>query len=174
VVRATQEHTFIWERPEWPHFSWDAERLAAKLDGARRAQAELLGAVKALGEKVTEAASEAMAREVVSNSAIEGVTLDMEAVRASLLLRLGVETNLAKVSTGNLKRVDPVVGVLMEAVEGWKEPLTVERIFGWHRALFPKGVPDGGTTLPSGEFRSDLPMVVATPSRWPGTRYHPL
>ena len=168
MVRATQEQRFIWERPEWPNFSWDAERLAARLDGARRAQSELLGVVKALGEKVTEAASDAMAREVVNNSAIEGVTLDVEAVRASMLLRLGVETNLAKVATGDLKRVDPVVGVLAEAVERWKDPLTVERIFGWHRALFPKGVPDGGTTLPSGEFRGDLPMVVATPSRRPG------
>lgn len=168
MVRATQEHTFIWERPEWPSFSWDAERLATRLDGARRAQSELLGVVKALGDKVTEAASDAMVREVVNNSAIEGVTLDVEAVRASMLLRLGVETNLAEVTTGDLKRVDPVVGVLAEAVEAWKDPLTVERIFGWHRALFPKGVPDGGTTLPSGEFRGDLPMVVATPSRRPG------
>ncbi len=168
MVRATQEHAFIWERPEWPNFSWDAERLAARLDRARRAQSELLGVVKALGEKVTEAASDAMAREVVNNSAIEGVTLDVEAVRASMSLRLGIETNLANVTPGGLKRVDPVVGVLAEAVEGWKDPLTVERIFRWHLALFPKGVPDGGTTLPAGAFRGDVPMVVATPSRRPG------
>lgn len=168
MVRATLGPAFIWERPEWPAFAWDGERLAAKLDGARRAQSELLGAVKALGEKVAEAASDAMAREVVNSSAIEGVALDMEAVRASMLLRLGVETQLARFTTGNLKRVDSVVGVLAEAVEGWKAPLTVERIFGWHRALFPKGVPDGGITLPAGEFRGDEPMVVATPSRRPG------
>jgi Fic family protein len=124
--------------------------------------------VKALGGKSTEAASDAMAHEVVNNSAIEGVTLDMEAVRASMSLRLGIETHLVMVTTGDLKRVDPIVGVLAEAVEGWKDPLTVERIFGWHRALFPKGVSDGGTTLPSGEFRGDWPMVVATPSHRPG------
>lgn len=168
VARATREHTFIWECPEWPNFSWDAQRLAAKLDGARRAQSELLGVVKALGGKVAEAASDAMAREVVSNSAIEGLTLDVEAVRASMMLRLGVETHLVKDTTGDLKRVDPFVGVLAEAVEGWKDPLTVQRLFGWHRALFPKGVPDGGTTFPSGEFRGEWPMVVATPSRRPG------
>jgi len=109
-----------------------------------------------------------MAREVVNNSAIEGVNLDMEAVRASMMLRLGVSSNLAKVTTGNLQRVDPMVGVLAEAVEGWESPLTLERVFGWHRALFPHGVPDGGATFPAGELRGDQPMVVATPSCRPG------
>jgi Fic family protein len=148
--------------------TWDAERLAAHLDSTRRAQFELLGTVKALGGLIAgEAAMDAMAQEVVSNSAIEGVAFDLEAVRASMGLRLGVEANLARV-TGSHHRVDPVVGVLAEAVQGWRSPLTLERIFGWHRALFPKGVPDGSRTLPAGEFRGDYPMVVATPSRRPG------
>lgn len=105
-----------------------------------------------------------MAQEVVSISAIEGVTLDMEAVRASTRLRLGVEADLAQVA-GSTRRVDPVVGILAEAVEGWGSPLTLERILGWHRALFPKGVQDGFQTHPSGELRGDYPRVVATPSR---------
>lgn len=168
MVRATTDHTFIWELPGWPSFTWDVGRLAPKLDDARRAQSELLGTVRALGGTAAEAAADAMAREVVNNSAIEGVNLDMEAVRASMMLRLGVSSNLAKVTTGNLQRVDPMVGVLAEAVEGWESPLTLERVFGWHRALFPHGVPDGGATFPAGELRGDQPMVVATPSCRPG------
>jgi Fic family protein len=165
MARATTEHTFIWELPGWPHFAWDGERLAGPLDAARRSQWDLLGRVKALGGlAASEAAVDAMAQEVVSNSAIEGVNLDMESVRASMMLRLGVETNLAQV-TGNTKRVDPIVGVLAEAAEGWQEPLTMDRIFGWHRAIFPKGVQDGLQTLPAGELRGDRPMVVATLGR---------
>jgi Fic family protein len=148
--------------------TWDAQPLAALLDSARRSQFELLGIVKALGSLVAgEAAVDVMAHEVVSNSAIEGVSLDLEAVRASMRLRLGVSANLAQV-TGHTKRVDPVVGILAEAVEGWESPLTMERIFGWHRALFPKGVQDGLQTLPAGELRGDYPMVVATQGRRPG------
>lgn len=168
MARATTGHTFIWELPGWPALAWDSSRLAGPLDSARRAQAELLGVVRAIGGFAAgETAVEAMAREVVNNSAIEGVSLDLESVRASMMLRLGVATNLAQAS-GNLRRVDPVVNILAEAAEGWRSPLTLERIFGWHRALFPKGVPDGLRTLPAGELRGDYPMVVATLGRRPG------
>ena len=168
MVRATQAHRFIWELPGWPALTWNGEQLAGRLDSARRSQAELLGIVKAIGAlSAGEAAADAMAREVVSSSAIEGVTFDLESVRASMMLRLGVGANLAQAS-GNTRRVDPVVGVLAEAAEGWRAPLTLERIFGWHRALFPKGVPDGFRTLPAGELRGDDPMVVATLGRRPG------
>jgi len=168
MARATTEHRFIWELPGWPAFTWDGERLAGPLDSARRCQAELLGIVRALGGiPAGEAAADAMALEVVNSSAIEGVSLDLESVRASMMLRLGVETNLAQV-TGGTRRVDPVVGVLAEAAEGWQEPLTLERIFRWHRAIFPKGVQDGFQTLPAGELRGSEPMVVATLGRRPG------
>jgi Fic family protein len=165
MARATTEHTFIWALPGWPAFTWDAGSLGGPLDSARRSQAELLGVVKALGGfAASEAAVAAMAQEVVSNSAMEGVNLDLESVRASMTLRLGVEAGLAQ-ATGNTRRVDPVVEVLVEATEGWRAPLTLERIFRWHRALFPKGVPDGPLTLPAGELRGASPMVVATLSR---------
>jgi Fic family protein len=168
MARATKEHTYIWELPGWPNFIWDGKRLAGPLDSARRSQAELLGVVKAIdGLAAGEAAVVAMAQEVVSNSAIEGVSLDLESVRASMMLRLGVEASILGV-TGNTKRVDPVVGVLAEAAEGWQEPLTLARIFGWHRAIFPKGIQDGLQTLPAGELRGDYPMVVATLGRHVG------
>jgi Fic family protein len=170
VPRATTEHTYIWERPGWPGgLTWNAGLLASHLDLARRAQWELQGVVMAVERSVAgEAALAAMAREVVSNSAIEGVTLDLEAVRGSMLLRLGLPATLGR-AAGSTRRVDPVVGILAEAAEGWREPLTLDRIFQWHRALFPNGVPDGGQTLPAGAFRGDQPMVVATPGRRPGT-----
>jgi len=114
--------------------TWDGGRLAGLLDSARRSQSELLGLVKALGGMaVGEAAAAAMAQEVVSSSAIEGVTLDLEAVRVSMLLRLGVEANLARIA-GDTRQVDPVVGILADPAENWKAPLTLERIFGWHRS----------------------------------------
>lgn len=162
MAKATSNHAYIWERPEWPVFAWDGERLAEALDAARRSQASLLGAVKAIDAMAAgEAAVAAMAQEVVSNSAIEGVSLDMESVRASMMLRLGIETSLARV-TGQTKRVDPIVGILAEAAEGWAHPLDLKRIFGWHKAIFPQGVPDGLKTLSAGAFRGSEPMVVAS------------
>ncbi len=168
MARATAGRTYIWERGGWPGFTFDLARLAVPLAGARRAQGELLGMVKVIDQvAANEAAVSAMAGEVVNNSAIEGVNLDMESVRASMLLRLGIETGLTQVSGDRGRRVDPVVGVLAEAVQGFKDSLTLERIFVWHRAIFPKGVPDGMTVLPAGRLRGNAPMVVATLSRRP-------
>ena len=139
-------------------------RLSGPLAAARRSQGELLGMVKAINQAgANEAAVAAMAQEVVSNSAIEGVTLHMESVRASMLLRLGVEVGMAQVA--GVKRVDPIVGVLAGATQGFREPLTLDRIFEWQRAIFPKGIQDGLQVIPAGSLRGEGPMVVASPGR---------
>ncbi|NTV75815.1 MAG: DUF4172 domain-containing protein [Holophaga sp.] len=71
MARATTGHTFIWELQGWPALAWDSSRLAGPLDSARRAQAELLGAVRAIGGFAAgETAVEAMAREVVNNEVV--------------------------------------------------------------------------------------------------------
>jgi Fic family protein len=120
--------------------------------------------VKAIDQVASnEAAVAAMVQEVVSNSAIEGVALNMESVRASMLLRLGVETGLAQAV--GVQRVDPIVGVLAEAAQGYRDPLTVERIFEWHRAIFPKGIQEGLRVFPAGVLRGEEPMVVLSPGR---------
>ena len=161
MAKATHGATYLWERPEWPAFRLRMEDLALALGQARLAQGELLGMARLLeGLPQLEAASSAMSREVASNSAIEGVELSLEAVRESMRLRLGaLEGGLPP---ERARRVDPIVGVLTEAVQGWTRPLTLDRIFGWHRAIFPGGSAAG---IRIGELRGPEPMVVATPAR---------
>jgi len=164
MARKTEGRTYIWELPAWPKFTWDAKRVADPLARAKRSQGELLGMVKAIDQVAsTEVAVAAMVREVVNNSAIEGVALNLESVRASMLLRLGIATGMAQVA--GAQRMDPIVSVLAEATEGFREPLTLERIFKWHRAIFPKGIQEGLAVLPAGELRGDAPMVVSSPGR---------
>ncbi len=164
MVRMTEGQTYIWELKDWPRFTWDVGRLSEALASTRRSQGELLGMVKAIDQVASnEAAVAAMVQEVVSNSAIEGVALNMESVRASMLLRLGVETGLAQAA--GVQRVDPIVGVLTEATQGYRDPLTAERIFEWHRAIFPRGIQEGIRVFPAGTLRGEGPMVVASSGR---------
>jgi hypothetical protein len=37
------------------------------------------------------------------------------------------------------RNVDGVVEMMLDATQRFKEPLTDERLFGWHGALFPTG-----------------------------------
>lgn len=167
MARVTEGRTYIWELPAWPTFTWDAARVAEILANARRSQGELLGMVKAIDQVAsTEVAVAAMVLEVVNNSAIEGVALNMESVRASMLLRLGVATGMAQVE--GAQRTDAIVSVLTEATEGFRDPLTLERIFKWHRSIFPKGIQEGLAVLPAGDLRGAGPMVVSSPGRHVG------
>jgi Fic family protein len=141
-----------------------ASELAPRLLAVREKRAELLATVRMVGGDVRmQTAIEAMAQEVVTNSAIEGVDLPLEVVRESLMLRLGVHRG--GLPHSGARRVDPVVDILLEAVQGWESPLTLERIFSWHRVLFPDGFSRHIGRVRVGELRGEEPMAVVSPSR---------
>ena len=128
---------YIHMRREWPHFLWDEARLAARLATVRHAQGRLLGHMEGLGFHLRgEANLAVMTAEVVKSSAIEGEMLDDRQVRSSLARRLGIETGgVAPVS----RTVEGVVEMMLDATRKYVEPLSADRLFGWHAALFPAG-----------------------------------
>ncbi len=127
----------IHERPEWPTFQWDIAKLAEPLAIIRYKQGLLLGRMNALGFSVrAEAGLETLTLDVVKSSAIEGESLDAAQIRSSLARRLGIDIGgLAPVG----RNVEGVVEMMLDATQRYAEPLTAERLFGWHAALFPTG-----------------------------------
>lgn len=78
----------------------------------------------------------AMTDELISSSEIEGILLNPNSVRSSIARRLGIEND------GLLAEdhyVEGLVDVMLDAVRNCREPLTAERLFDWHAALFPLG-----------------------------------
>ena len=128
---------YIHERPEWPDFHWNMETLANPLAAIRHKQGLLLGRMNALGFSIrAEAGLETRTLDVVKSSAIEGEVLDMAQVRSSLARRLGIDIGgLAPVN----RNVESIVGMMLDATQRHAEPLTAERLFSWHAALFPTG-----------------------------------
>ena len=107
---------------------------------ARFAQGKLLGRLENVGFALSsELEVNSLSAEVVASSRIEGVQLDLEKVRSSVARRLGVEQLADEPDTRN---VDGAVEVVLDAVSMRNEPLTEERLFGWHAALFPTGYSD--------------------------------
>lgn len=78
----------------------------------------------------------AMTEELISSSEIEGVLLNPASVRSSIARRLGIEDDGLLVED---HYVEGLVDVMLDAVRNCREPLTDERLFGWHAALFPMG-----------------------------------
>ena len=83
---------YIWQDQSWPNFTWDAAKLLPILSSTLRMEASFIEKMKGLGKKGEELTLEAMADEVISSSAIEGIYFDRSSVRSSILRRLGIET----------------------------------------------------------------------------------
>lgn len=101
----------------------------------------------------------AMTEELISSSEIEGITLNPASVRSSIARRLGIEDGVTLTED---HYVDGLVDVMMDAVGNCREPLTAERLFAWHSALFPLGR-SGMFRITVGDWRKgDEPMQVVS------------
>ena len=153
--------TYIYQRPRWPEFTWDSETIAGPLAAVRHKQGKHLGKIEALGfELRTEASLTALTDEVVKSSAIEGESLDPREVRSSIARKLGLDV-AGLVKSG--REVEGVVEMMLDATRNFDKPLTAERLFGWHAALFPTGR-SGMHRITVGAWRTDEagPMRVVS------------
>ncbi len=155
-----RQTVYIWQREEWPRFSWDLERLITPLAEVRSLQGKLQGAMAMLGfESRGNAAIDAMTSDLVSSSAIEGIALNADSVRSSVARKLGLD-NEVLVATDHY--VEGLVEVMTDAAINSCAPLTAERLFGWHAALFPLGR-SGMRRITVGGWRiGDEPMRVVS------------
>ena len=86
-------HLWIWQQPDWPQLTWQAEVIGNALAPARLAQGKTLGAARLLDRDLTlEAAMAILVEDGVTTSAIEGERLDIDAVRSSVARQLGLPT----------------------------------------------------------------------------------
>ena len=152
---------YVWERPGWPHLTWDDGRLLEPLAAARLTQGRLLGSMARLGfDLKLEAQLEALTEDVVKSSEIEGEVLDRGGVRSSIARRLGVPA--AAVAPAD-RRTEGVVEMALDATGNREALLTAERLFGWQAALFPTGY-SGMRKVRTGAWRDDAggPMQVVS------------
>ena len=128
---------YIHERKEWPNFTWNHTRLADLLAETRHLQGRLLGRMEALGFRLREEATlQYLTQDVLKTCEIEGESLDAEQVRSSIATRLGIDIGI---SPHVARNVEGIVEIMMDATRNYDAPLTAERLFDWHAALFPTG-----------------------------------
>lgn len=153
--------TYIHQRGDWPHLRWDGAALASKLAEVRHRQGRLLGRMEALGFDLKQEASlRTLTADVVKSSAIEGEILEPEEVRSSIARRLGIEVGGLPPAS---RDVEGIVEVMLDATQRYDAPLTAERLFGWHAALFPTGR-SGLNRITVGAWRTEAagPMQVVS------------
>jgi len=128
---------WIWQYDQWPHFCWNDSNIISLLARVRQQQGQLLGLMSSLGfDTQSHNALEVMTEDVLRNAEIEGMLLNPDHVRSSVARHLGLDT--AGMPEAD-HYTEGVVQVLMDAVQHAHAPLTEERLFNWHAALFPTG-----------------------------------
>jgi Fic family protein len=149
---------YIWQQAVWPKLSFSEASLSGALVAARRSQALIEAKAQAIGmEPAGDIARDVLMQEVVATAAIEGEKLDPDAVRSSVMRKLGLS------DTGPAQRhVDGLVEVISDATQALDEPLDSDRLCRWQAALFPGGISSAGR-IAVGQYRKHAdPMQIVS------------
>ena len=164
---------YIWEQKDWPKFKWDEHKISELLIQVRHQQGRLLGMADLLGFDVkSPVVLDTMTSDVIKSSEIEGIALNADDVRSSVAWQLGID----RVGVPSSDRyIEGVVEVMFDAVHHYDEPLTQERLFRWHSALFPNpsrlahitvgGWRKGDMQVVSGQYGKEKVHYEAPPSK---------
>lgn len=155
------EKHYIWQMSDWPKWRYDLAALVGPMTEASRAQGLLHGRLADVGMGLREQASlTTLTDDVLKTSEIEGEKLDADSVRSSVARHLGVDIGaLAPVD----RNVEGVVDMVLDATTNYAQPVSLERLQGWHAALFPTGY-SGMSPIHVGGLRDDAggPMQVVS------------
>ena len=153
--------TYIHENPDWTEWQWSDKKLLPLVSRVRLLQGRLLGRLLTLGFDLNvEAQLDAVTLEIVKTSEIEGEALHSEQVRSSVARHLGIDNSYMPTAT---REIDAVVEMMLSATYHYQYPLSLDDLFGWHRALFPNGY-SGLYRIKVGSIRDDSqgPMQVVS------------
>lgn len=148
---------WIWQHAGWPDFSWQEERVSPLARTLARQTGILLG-LHTFQTEIDEQALDTLLANIVASSAIEDEQVNVRSVRSSLARRLGVSQERPWPVSD---RSEGLAEIMLDAIDNRAQPMTLSRLFQWHRWLFP----DDGWSLQRiipGQLRGGEPMQVVS------------
>ena len=148
---------WIWEQESYPHFTYDLHKLEQRIQSVSLEQGYLIAMTQTMdSDNIAQRQLEALMSEAISTSAIEGEILNRDSVKASIQRKLGfkgIDPYQRDIST------DSLIEILIDANTNYNQDLNIERLFGWHNALFLKGY-SGFVKINVATFRGEETMEV--------------
>src|SRR5438094_561495 len=124
--------TWNWQKPDWPHFSWDKSRLATPEQQFLLESGVFLGTLKHLGSEDREQLTvELMSTEALTTSEIEGEILDRASVQSSIRKELGLAVDNRRLGPAE----QGIAEMMVDLYRNFADPLSDEMLFAWHRML---------------------------------------
>lgn len=151
---------YIYQHSQWPQFTWDDNAIAAHLAKAKAGLKELDASVSSIGFRERDSTFlNTLTADVLKSSEIEGEMLNMEQVRSSVARHLGMD--IAGLVPSD-RHVDGIVEMMIDATRNADNLLTKQRLFTWHKGLFPSAAERRRIIV--GKWRNDStgPMQVVS------------
>src|SRR5208282_2289354 len=121
-----------WQQPDWPNFAWDKARLVKAEERFLLEAGVCIGAVKHLGsEDRDQLTVDAMSREAVTTSEIEGEILNRASVQSSIRRQLGLATDKQRVAPAE----QGIAEMMVDLCHSFAKPLSDDTLYAWHRML---------------------------------------
>ena len=148
---------WIWEQDNYPHFTYDLKKLEPLIQNISLEQGYLIALTQMMNhDNITQSQFEALESEAISTAAIEGEILNRDSVKASIKRKLGLVDE--RYDRGDIQ-TDLLIEILIDANTNYDQELTLERLFGWHNALFTTKYM-GFKKINVAEFRGEENMEV--------------
>lgn len=153
-----QIQKWIWQHPDYPNFNYDKSQLLELISQIDYNRGILDGMTKLFNqEDIRKIQIDTLTDEAINTSLIEGEVFKRESVRSSFRKKLDKDFDSLsdKYST---KVTDNLVEILIDCSLN-KNPLTPERLHGWHNCLFENNYTKL-TKINVASFRKDDDMEV--------------
>ena len=126
---------WIWQHPDYPNFHYDKEKLTTLIAEVEYYRGTLDGISKLFNqEDIRRIEIDTLTDEAINTSLIEGEIFRRESVRSSFRKRLDKDFD-GRNDKYATPTTDSLVEILLDSSLN-RERLTVERLHGWHNALF--------------------------------------
>ena len=154
-----KKQKWIWEYEEYPNFKYDKDRLSLILRDIAYEQGKLKAFMLLMDQESTKySLASTLENEIIASCQIEGEILNRQSVRSSIKQKLGLESEEHYKA---IRKEDNYVEILIDANTHYGQALNLEKIFGWHHAMFEKGY-SGFSKIKVAQFRGDGSMQVVS------------
>lgn len=156
-MEQTLKQTWIWQSTAWPNFCWQASSVQPLLRECHKRMGTLTGKVSLSSSE--QASLDTLLGNILASSAIENEKLNAASVRSSLAKHLGI-SEVTPYPTS--ERSEGLAEMMADALQQHKQPLTVERLYQWHRWILPEASQSTLQAIRVGELRGNEPMQVVS------------
>jgi len=152
------KNKWIWQHGDYPTFPYHHTALDTVLSQVSRNTGVLEGTINTLNSNsITSIQIDAVTNEILASSEIEGEILSRDSVRSSVRKKLDDSFDYS--NDKSTHHTDGLVDVLIDSSFN-HEPLTPERLHGWHNALFPTGY-SGLVKITVARYREEEMSIVS-------------